>query len=316
MTDKKIIAIAGATGSQGGGLARAILADPENEFSVRALTREVDSVAAKDLERQGAELVKVDLESQDEISQAFEGAYGAYCVTFYWQHLSAEKETVHAANLAAGAQAAGVKHVIWSTLEDSRALIPLGSGRMPVLDGRYNVPHADVKAESNKLFSRLGVPTTFLQTSFYWENFINLNLGPQRAQDGKLWFTLPIGDAVLSGISSKDIGKCALGIFKRGPEMVGETVSIAGEHLSGAEMAAELAAALGEQVLYSPLKPADFREFGFPGANDLANMFQYQADCSDALVEARDIEISRSLNPELQDFSTWLKHNKALIPLG
>ncbi len=137
-------------------------------------------------------------------------------MTFFWDHFSPEKEKAQASAMAKAAKAAGVKHVIWSTLEDSRKYIPLDDNRMPTLQGKYKVPHFDAKGEADQVFTAEGVPTTFLLTSFYWENFIYFGMGPKKGPDGVLGITLPLGDKKFPGIASDDIGACAYGIFKAG----------------------------------------------------------------------------------------------------
>lgn len=311
MSEKKIIAVVGATGAQGGGLARAILADPGSEFSVRALTRDVSSDKAKALADAGAEVVAADVDDTDSLRRAFRGAYGAYCVTFYWAHLSPEKEIAEARNMAVAAKDERLRHVIWSTFEDTREFIPLDDKRMPTLMGRYKVPHFDSKAEGNRAFLELGVPTTFLLTSFYWENFIMFGMGPVRGEDGKLALTLPITKKMPS-MSAEDIGRAAYGIFKR-PELIGKTVGIAGEHLSGEEMAAGFRKALGEPVRYNQVSFDTYRAFGFPGADDLGNMFQFKCDFEEMYRGARSVEFTRELNPSLMTFDQWLEKNKDRI---
>lgn len=312
MSRTKLIAVAGATGSQGGGLARAILTDAGSEFAVRALTRNVDSTSARELASLGAEVVAANVDEPDSIARAFEGAYGAFCVTFFWDHFSPEREMKQADSMAQGARKAGLKHVIWSTLEDTRKWVPLNDDRMPTLMGKYKVPHFDSKWESNELFTTAGVPTTFLLTSFYWDNFITFGMGPQRGPDGSLAITFPMADRKLPGIAAEDIGKCAYGIFKR-PELIGKTVGIAGEHLTGAEMAAAFSKALGQEVRYNDVTPETYRSFGFPGAEDLGNMFQFKRDFEEYFCGARSIDASRALNPSLMTFSQWLERNKARI---
>jgi uncharacterized protein YbjT (DUF2867 family) len=315
MAEKKIIAVVGATGSQGGGLVRAILGDPNGGFAARALTRDPNSEKAKELARLGAEVVAADVDDPASLARAFAGAYGAYCVTFFWEHFSPKKEQAEAQAMAEAARRAGLKHVVWSTLEDTRRWVPLSDERMPTLMGEYKVPHFDAKGESNHFFTDLGVPTTFLQTSFYWDNFIGFGMGPKKGPDGKLTLTLPMGDRRLSGIAAEDIGKCAYGIFRKGPELVGQTVSIAGEHLTGTQMATSLSKALGQEVTYRAVPPGVYREFGFPGADDLGNMFQFKHDFNEAFVGARSLETSRALNPGLQGFDAWLARNGGRIPL-
>jgi uncharacterized protein YbjT (DUF2867 family) len=316
MSTKKIITIFGATGAQGGGLARSILADPNGPFAVRAVTRDVDSDAARSLADAGAEVVAANLDDAAAVERAFAGAYGAYCVTFFWAHFSPERELAEARLMAQAAQAAGLQHVIWSTLEDTRRWMQLDDPRMPTLMGRYKVPHFDAKGEADQFFRDAGVPTTFLLTSFYWDNLIFFGSGPKPAADGKLDFVLPMGQAKLPGIAAEDIGRCAHGVFRRGGDLIGQTVGIAGEHLTGAEMAAALTHALGREVRHLDVPPDVYRSFGFPGADDLGNMFQFKRDFNADFCAARSVEASRALNPRLQTFAQWLAANAERIPLA
>jgi uncharacterized protein YbjT (DUF2867 family) len=316
MAEKKILAVVGATGAQGGSLARAILSDKASEFSVRALTRKVDSDKAKELKKLGAEVVAADLDDVESLERAFAGAYGAFCITNFWEHFSAEKEFTQANHMAKAAKHAGLKHVIWSTLEDTRKWVPLNDDRMPTLGGKYKVPHFDGKGEADHLFTEVGVPTTFLLTSFYWENFIYFGAGPKPGPDGKLALTLPMDDKKLPGIAVDDIGKCAYAVFKKGHEFVGKTIGIAGDHLTGAQMAASLTKALGQEVRYNSVTPEMYRSFGFPGADDMGNMFQFKRDFESVFCGARSLEFSRSLNPAMLTFDAWLAHNKDRIPLS
>lgn len=311
--DKKIIAVVGATGAQGGGLVRAIAADPEGGFVARVITRDVNSEKAKELAALGAEVVVGDIDDPESLRRAFDGAYGAYCVTFFWGHFSPELELKQARTMAEAARDARVEHVIWSTLEDTRNLVPLSDDRMPTLQGKYKVPHFDAKGEADALFSEAGVPVTFLLTSFYWDNFIHFGMGPARGADGQLGITMPMGESKLPGIAAEDIGRCAYGIFKRGKETIGKRIGIAGEHLSGSEMAAAFSKAIGQEVRYNSVPPEVFRSFGFPGADDLGNMFQYKRDFETEFRAPRDVEQSRALNPSLQSFAQWLDAHKAEI---
>jgi uncharacterized protein YbjT (DUF2867 family) len=315
MSDKKIIAVVGATGAQGGGLVRAILDDKSGGFAVRAITRNVGSDQAKELARLGAEVVAADVDDAKSLKRAFQGAYGAFCVTFFWAHFSPEKEQAEVAAMAEAAKQAGLEHVIWSTLEDTRKWVPLSDDRMPTIHGKYKVPHFDGKGSSDHVFTDLGVPTTCLLTSFYWDNFVMFGMGPKKGPDGVLAITLPMGDKKLPGIAAEDIGRCAYGIFKKGAPLIGKTVGIAGEHLTGAEMAAALTKALGKEVRYNAVPPEVYRSFGFPGADDLGNMFQFKRDFNETFCGARSLEFSRSLNPSLQTFAAWLAANKGRIPL-
>jgi len=315
MPESRTIAVVGATGAQGGGLVRAILSDPARTFTARAITRKPDSDNAEALKAAGAEVVAGDADDPASLERAFEGAWGVFALTNFWEHLSPERELEQAGNQARAAKQAGVQHVIWSTLEDTRKLVPLSDDRMPTLMGKYKVPHFDAKGEADALFRQTGVPTTILLTSFYWDNFISFGAGPKRGPDGRLALTFPLGNAKLPGIAVEDIGKSAFGIFKRASEFAGKTVGIAGEHLTGAEMAAGLTKALGEEVRYNDVPPEVYRSFGFPGADDLGNMFQYKRDFNAEFCRPRDVAATRKLNPELQTYEQWLARNKSRIPL-
>ena len=316
MSEKKIIAVLGATGAQGGGLVRSILADKSGDFTARALTRDVNSDKAKALADLGAEVVAVDIDNYESLKKAFDGAYGVFAVTFFWEHFSPAKENAQAESIAKAAKAAGVKHIIWSTLEDTRNWVPLSDNRMPSLgDGKYKVPHFDGKGESNKYFTEQNLPVTFLLTSFYWDNFIYFGMGPKKGPDGKLAITIPMGDKKLPGIAAADIGKSAFGIFKKGNEFIGKTVGISGGHLTGKQMADSFTKALGQEVVYNAVPFDVFRSFGFPGADDLGNMFQFKHDFEDYFCGVRSIDFSKSINPSLQSFDQWLEENKTKIPL-
>lgn len=251
MSNEELIAVGGATCGQGGGMVRAIAADRDCGFRARAITRNAQTEKAKALDALGVEVVEANLEDSESVEAAFRGAYGAFCVTFFWADMSTETETRHATTMAKAANVAGLRHVVWSTLEDTRDWVK--DDRIPTLAGRYKVPHYDGKAEADQAFRDAGVPTTFLRTAAFWENLIYFGLGPHRGEDGVLALTYPMGDSRLPGIALEDIGKIALGIFKR--------------------------------------------------------------DFAVDYVGARDLEVARSLNPQLKDFDAWLAENAARIPL-
>ena len=311
--NSKLLAVVGATGAQGGGLVRAVLRDPQQRFRVRALTRDPQSTKALALAELGAEVVKADLDDVASLKKAFAGVYGAFCVTNFWEHFSPEKELEQARHMAEAAWHADVEHVVWSTLEDTRERVPVDDLRMPTLMRYYKVPHFDAKGEANTEFSDRDVPTTFLLTSFYWDNLIHFGMGPKRVDDGQLALVLPLADKALPGIAAEDIGKCAFGIFRGGRKYIDDTVGIAGEHLTGAQMAAALGDALGEPVRYDAIKPAAYRALGFPGADDLGNMFQYKVEFNREFRRSRDVELARMLNPELLTFRAWLQKHAAEI---
>ena len=316
MADKKIIAVVGATGAQGGGLVRAILADKSGQFAARAITRKPDSEKARALAAQGAEVVAGDADDPSTLAKAFAGAYGAYCVTNFWEHGEPERELRQATALARATKQAGLQHVVWSTLEDTRKDFPLSDDRMPTLRGKYKVPHFDAKGEANAVFEAEGAPSSYLLAAFYWDNLIHFGMGPRKQEDGSLIFALPLGGQKLPGIGAEDIGGCAYGIFKRGPSTAGQSFGISGENLSGEEMAAKLSKALGQPVKFQDVPFDVYRGLGFPGADDLGNMFQYHMLLGEAFMKARDPKVARELNPNTRDFDQWLRDNAKKIPIG
>lgn len=314
MADKKIIAVVGSTGSQGGGLVQSILSDPNGGFSARAITRDPSKDKAKALAAKGAEVVSANLDDVESLKKAFAGAYAVYGVTNFWEHFSGEKEKTQAKNIADAAKAAGVKHVIWSTLEDTRKLMAPDDKRMPMLQNSYRVPHFDAKAEANAYFS--GLPATYLVTSFYWDNLYLFGLAPKKGDDGVYSWTFPMGNAKLAGIAAEDIGKAAYGIFKAGQQYVGKTVGIVGENLTISEIGEKLSKGLGiGPVKYNAPEPNDYRAYGFQGADEYGNMFQVYRDFEKQVLGARSLETTRALNPQVQSFDQWLQKNKSRIPV-
>lgn len=316
MSDRKILAVTGATGAQGGGLVRAILNDPERRFAARAITRKPDSEKARALAAAGVEVVAGDADRPETLPAAFAGAHGAFVVTSFWEHMSPEREYAQATALARATGQAGVQHVVWSTLEDTRHEVPIEDPRLPTLKERYTVPHFDAKGEADAVFAAEAGPTTYLLAAFYWDNFIYFGAGPRPDADGNLVLALPLGGQKLPGIAASDIGGAALGIFRKGAEMVGRRIGIAGEILSGEEMAAKLARALGQPVGFYDVPFAAYRGFGFPGADDMGNMFEYQALLGEKFLTARDVAATRALHPGLLSFDAWLSLHAQEIPIG
>jgi uncharacterized protein YbjT (DUF2867 family) len=313
---KPVITVFGATGAQGGGLARALLNDSDRHFAVRAVTRRPSGAAARQLAQAGAEVVLADLDDRASVQRALDGAYGAFFVTSFWENHSAETELAQAHTLAAAAAQAGIRHAIWSTHEDSRDFFPALGSRMPVLEGRFNVPQFDAKGEAHRFFAQQRVPVTYLYTSCFWENLIHFGMGPQRRWDGSLVITFPFGGARIPWVGVEDVGVAAKEIFLRGDALVYDSIGLAGEHLTGAELAAQLSAAMGEEVVYNPIAPDAFRALGFPGSRELGNMFQFLRDFEAAYCARRDLKRSRALHPGLANFATWLKTHGANIPVA
>jgi hypothetical protein len=202
--------------------------------------------------------------------------------------------------------------VIWSTLEDTRKLMSPDDKRMPMLQEKYRVPHFDAKAEADSFFQ--GLPVTYLVTSFYWDNLYMFGLAPKRGEDGKYSWAFPMGTSKLAGMAAEDIGKTAYGIFKAGQQYIGKTVGIFGEALTIEEMGQKLSKTLGiGPVHYHAAEADEYRGYGFPGADEMGNMFQVYRDFEKEVLAKRSVDAARSLNPSLQNFETFLTKNKDKI---
>jgi uncharacterized protein YbjT (DUF2867 family) len=313
VTEKKIIAVVGATGAQGGGLVRAILADADGPFAVRALTRNPGSDKAQALAAAGVEVVRADLDDAESVRAAFAGAYGAFVVTNFWEERAigeedtpqarGDKEFAQADTAAQAAAEAGLKHVIWSTLDDTRKFFG-DDPSVPSL-GKYKVPHFDAKADADELFVKYGVPTTLLNTTFYFEGFL-FGMGLSRGEDGKAVVDVPMADAPLAGVAAEDIGKTAYAIFRAGSAFIGKTVGLAGDHLTGEQYARALSVAMGEEVTYRPPTWDEYRALPWAIAVEAGNMFEYYARNHEQYTGERDLDAIRRINPALQSFDDWL----------
>ena len=308
MSTQQLITVIGATGTQGGAVARALLSD--GTFAVRAVTRNADSPKAKALAGLGADVVQAGLEDQDSLLRAFDGAHGAYLVTPFWEHRSPERELAEVRNLIGAAQDAQLQHVIWSTLEDTREAIDAADERMPFIGDGFRVPHFDVKGgAADALFAASGLPVTYLLMSFYWDQLLG-DLAPQRDDDGTLALHLPVGAAPVAGVASDDIGRIVLTVLRRPADTIGATVPAVSDVLTGAQMAEALTTVLGEPVAYRPLTPAQFRAFGFPGAEELGNMFQYYAEFPDSYNGRRDLDVAHELDPDRASLTSFLSAHR------
>jgi uncharacterized protein YbjT (DUF2867 family) len=312
MTETKTIAVIGATGATAGGLARAILADPDGGFTCRAITRTPDSPAARALADLGATVVQADMDDTDSLVAAFDGAYGAFCMTTFWEHFSPQRETTQAGNQARAAAEAGVRHAIWSTMEDTRRWYPLDDARMPTVMGTYKVPPFDAKADGDSAFKTAGVPTTYLLTPTHWDGFVFGKGVPQPGPDGVLTLVLPLGGAKLPGMAAEDIGRCAYRIFQQPGDDLGTRVPLAAQQVTGEQLADGLSRVFAQRVRYQPMPLEAFRALPFPGIEIAANMFQFIAEVPQQ-TDQRPIEVARSLNPSLSDFDAWVEQARTKL---
>lgn len=277
-SEKKLIAVMGATGAQGGAVVEA-LSKVSNKFDICAITRNPDSDKAKALAEKGIKVVKADADDLDSMTRAFTGAYGAFLVTNFWSDMSMQHEIDQTKILQKAVIAADVKHVVLSTLEDTRPIIQETADvkTWPILEEKLQsfVPHFDGKGIAAKEFFASSAPTTLLYTSFYYDNFINFGMGPQKhAEDQPLAITFPTGDKPFIMNSLTDIGETVSAIFQD-PSLIDTRQGVASACISGQEVADTFSKVLGVPVIFNAVDTATYASFGFPGAADLANMFRF-----------------------------------------
>ena len=291
MTYVTKVAVLGATGQQGGAVADALLKQ-ENGPTVVAITRNPDSDKAKALKAAGAIVRKADLNDVESLKAAFEGCDGAFVIANFWEGMNVDVEVQHYKNATDALKATDtIKHVIYSTLEDS--VIPGVTDDFKVLHehetGKMYVPHFDGKNRAEKFFE--GLPTTFMVTSCYFENFTSFFTSVGN-EDGSYTFTLPLSeDKKIPWTILPDLGRLVAGAFK--PELVGKRIGQASFLATGAELAEILSKATGKRITYQCVPWEVFASFGFPGADELAQMFElwlrtYDKFCADRAIPPQE----------------------------
>ena len=293
MTSKKIILVTGATGAQGGSVAKALL--NENKFAVRILTRNAKSPKAIALQEAGAEIAEGDLDDIQSLLAAMKDVYGVFGVTSFWEHY--EKEYQHGKNLVDAVHESGIEHFVYSTLPNYKQLS----------NGKLSVPHCDLKAELEEYTKSLKIPATFMRIAFYYENFLSF-FPLQKDENDNFFFGFPQGDTKLSIVTVEDMGGVVAPVFNHPEEYIGRVVGVVGEDLSCNEYAAILSKVLKQNVYYKYIPRDVYAGFGFPGAEELANMFEVQR----LYIKERHLDLIESygLNPSMQRFEKWLEKNK------
>jgi uncharacterized protein YbjT (DUF2867 family) len=235
--------------------------------------------------------VRGDLSDPGSLTSALEGCYGCFGVTNFWEHFGGELE--QGRNLVDAVAASAVRHFIFSTLPNVKKLTR----------GEVELPHFDIKGELEEYTRERGVPTTFVHVAFYYENFLSF-FPPRRQEDGNFGFGFPQGDTPLAMVSVDDVGGMVGAIFERPEEFSGKTVGFVGEDRPVAEYAEEMSGVLGRKIVYSHIPREVFASFGFPGAEELANMFDYNR----RYIPSRrdDREATKRLYPQVQSFRDWL----------
>jgi uncharacterized protein YbjT (DUF2867 family) len=290
------ILVFGATGGQGGSVARQLLS--RGQFDVRAFTRNTESPAAQELREAGAEVVQGNLDDVASIEAALEGVYGVFGVTNFWEHFA--KEAEQGRNLVSAVAKANVKHLVLSTLP------PIEKAT----NGALRSPHFDIKAEYEDYARSLGIPATFIHVPFYYDNFLAF-FPPRPAGDGTYQFGFPQGDTPLAAMAVEDVGRIVARVFEQPEQYLGQTLKLAGDEIPPQQYAETMSRHTGADVRYAYIPRETFAAFGFPGAEDLADMFEFYRLHIPS--RKQEIEQWRAVVPELQSFDAWMSQNAAKL---
>jgi len=290
------ILVTGATGAQGGSVARALL--NTNRYTVRCLTRNVHSHKALTLRLAGAEVVAGDLDDKDSLLAAMKDCYGVFGVTNFWEHF--EKEFRQGQNLIEAVAASGIRHFVFSGLP----------GYLELTGGQLPVPHCDIKAALENYTRQLDIPASFVHVAFYFENFLSF-FPPGKKDDGCFYFGFPQGDTRLAMTSVEDTGPIVAQVFSCPDIYLYRTVGVVGEDRPCREYAAIMSRVLGVTVRYQHIQRDIYGGFDFPGAEELANMFETQR----LFIPQRSADLMESycIHPGMQSLESWLKKNKTQI---
>jgi uncharacterized protein YbjT (DUF2867 family) len=274
---ERTIVVFGATGSQGGAVADSLLKG--GKFKVRAVTRNPASDKAKALADRGAELVQADFNDKASLSKAFDGAYGGFLVTDFYgaAQANADKEKQQGIDAVDAAKQAGVKHLVFSSLEDVRTY-PGVTDKLPQIKsapGRY-VGHWEAKAEVEEHLKASGVPHTILHTSIFYENFLLGFMPFFKQDDGSYVFYLNVGTEKGHPANAvADIGNAAAAILNDPDKYIGKTEHVVGEHFNMDRVAASISKVTGKTLKYVDVPDEKAAAGGYPGADDLANMWAF-----------------------------------------
>jgi uncharacterized protein YbjT (DUF2867 family) len=296
----RTVLVIGATGAQGGSVARHLLAD--GRWAVRALTRRPDGEAARTLRALGAEVLRGDLDDPMSLARALVDCDGVFGVTSFWEHF--DREVEQGRRLLAAVAQARVPHVVLSTLPH------VGE----ITGGTHRVPHFDGKALLEREARAMELDATFVHVAFYFENFLAF-VPPRRREDGVWSIALPQGSTPLGAVSVEDVGGVVAEILARRVEGRGalrdRAVPVVGDDLPVAAYAAILARELDREVVYEHVPREAYAALGPPGARELADMFDFYRrfwpDRRPQLAECR------AFFPRVRTFDAWARERRAQI---
>jgi uncharacterized protein YbjT (DUF2867 family) len=278
----KTILVTGATGKQGGAVARHLL---RSDWQVRALTRDPGKPEAHELKSLGAQIVSGDMNDPDSLARALDGCYGVFSVQNTWTS-GVEGELREGKNMADAAQAAGIKHFVYTSVGGA--------------DLHTGIPHFESKWQLEEYIRALDLPITVLRPVFFMEN-LNSSDFHSALEKGTFPFALP-PETKLQMISVDDIGGFAAMAFNNPKEWIGKAIELAGDNLTMPQVAEGFSQVLGKPIHFVQVPIEQVRA----QSDDYATMLEW-------FIKAGyhgDIGALRELYPQLTSFGEWLDHNE------
>ncbi|XP_054848495.1 nmrA-like family domain-containing protein 1 isoform X2 [Eublepharis macularius] len=243
----------------------------------------------------GAEVVKADLEDAQSLEVALRGADGAFLVTDFWEHLSEEQEVAQGRRVADLAKQLALSYMVYSGLENIKQLT----------GGQLAVPHFDGKGRVEEYFQALGVPVTCIRVPSYFENFLTV-FRPRKASDRDDYeLALPMGNVPMDGMAVADLGPVVVTLMKEPEKYKGKTIGLSMDKLTVAEYAVLISKHTGKTIRDAKISLESYKMLGFPGAEELANMFRFYHMKPD-----RDVSLTQKLNPQARTFEEWITEQR------
>jgi uncharacterized protein YbjT (DUF2867 family) len=280
--NNKIIAVTGATGQQGGAVARKLLADG---WQVRALTRDTDKPTAHELASLGAELAAGDMANRSELDAAFKGAYGVFSVQNYWlPNVGFEGEIRQGKNVAEAAKAAGVQHLVYSSVGAAHR----GMGQK----------HFESKWIIEQHIHSLDLPYTILRPAAFFENF---NWERAMILNGTFNAIGLLPEKERQLVAVEDIAAFTALAFANPEDYLGKTIELSGDALTESQIADTFSKVIGRPVKLT-IPTGDNSRRSDEEMTAMINFFNGEA--YDA-----DISALRKLHPGLLTLEQYLRRN-------
>ena len=296
-TMSKTVTVLGALGAQGGSVVTSLLED-DADFTIRAVTRSVDSDDAKALQAKEVQVVAGNTKQPETLKDAFTGADAAFIVVNFWDPEIMGKEEELTKKILDVAKECGVKHILYSSLANSEQ----------VSGGKLKVPHFSMKAKAADYAKSLGFPyLTFVEPAMYYSNFFSMK--PTEQDDGSLVWNLPAKGKISAFDPNTGTGPATVVAIKDPETYNNQYLLLEADSLTPEEMVDMILKKMGKKGTYNYVEPKVFASFGFPGAEEIAEMFEWFTDYGyfgPETVERKHSSGKAAAGGKLLSFQQWL----------